>query len=70
MAETTAVKTAKRTRTPSLGVDTTSITIDLPKALHDKFMAEANKELLPLKLYLVRELAGLNAKVVIPTVTI
>jgi hypothetical protein len=49
-------------RSPSLGVASKSITIDIPNDMYSKFEASAKKEILPLKLYLVRELAGLNAK--------
>jgi hypothetical protein len=59
-APSTPRKRAKRT--PSLGVETQSITIDLPKDMYKRFEAAANAQLLPLKLFVVRELAGLNAK--------
>ncbi len=49
-------------RSPSLGVESKSITIDLPTDMYKRFEAAANKEILPLKLFLVRELAGLNKK--------
>lgn len=55
------VKTRAK-RSPSLGVASKSITIDIPNDMYSKFEAAAKKEILPLKLYLVRELAGLNAK--------
>jgi hypothetical protein len=64
MTETSAPSTPKKRakRTPSLGVETQSITIDLPKDMYKKFEAAANAQLLPMKLFVVRELAGLNAK--------
>lgn len=69
MAETAATPRKRAKRQPSLGVETQSITIDLPKDMFKKFEAAANAQLLPLKLYLVRELAGLNANVVPPAAT-
>jgi hypothetical protein len=59
-------KKKRAPRTPSLGVETQSITIDLPKDMYKKFEAAANEELLPLKLFVVRELAGKNKKATEP----
>ena len=53
-------------RIPSLGFETKSITIDLPVDMYKKFEAAALKDRLPLKMYLVRELDGLNAKPAAP----
>jgi hypothetical protein len=67
MSEVTATPPARKPRAkriPSLGFETKSITIDLPLDMHKKFEAAALKDRLPLKMYLVRELDGLNAIVV------
>lgn len=50
-APTTRKKRAPRT--PTLGVATQSISIELPTEMYKKFETAANKEILPLKLYLV-----------------
>jgi hypothetical protein len=59
-AASTSAARSRKPRSSALGIETEQITLRVPKDLIEQFREICLKEYIPLDIYLVRELAGLN----------